>query len=172
VPNADASRLVPFYDLIDQVGTDVQLTRGAWLWKFEGLWRAQHGQHYAAAVGGFEYTLYQILATDTDLGLLLEYSWDGRDSDPADQPPVLLDDDLFIGTRVTLNDVHDSTLLAGLVIDRDSQASQLSLEAERRLDGHWKAEIESRWFLNSGGNDVASAFRDDSYVTVRLSRYF
>ena len=172
VANADGSRLVPYYDLIDQVGTDVQLTRGAWLWKFEGLWRGQHGQHYGAVVGGFEYTLYQILATDTDLGLLLEYSWDGRDSDPAEQPPALLDDDLFVGARLTLNDVHDSTLLAGVVVDRDSQASQLSLEAERRLDSHWKAEVESRWFLNSGGNDVVSAFRDDSYLTLRVSRYF
>jgi hypothetical protein len=172
VPNADASRLIPYYDLIDQVGADVQLTRGAWLWKFEGLWRAQHGQHYGAMVAGFEYTLYQILATDADLGLLLEYSWDGRDSDPAKQPPVLLDDDLFFGARLTLNDVQDSALLAGVVIDRDSQASQLSIEAERRLDSHWKAEVESRWFLNSGGNDVASAFRDDSYVTLRLARYF
>jgi hypothetical protein len=172
LPDADAGRLIPYYDLINQVGTDVQLTRGAWLWKFEGLWRAEHGQHYGATVGGFEYTLYQFLATDADLGLLLEYSWDGRDSDPAEQPPVLLDDDLFFGTRLTLNDVHDSTVLAGIVIDRASQASQLSVEAERRLDGHWKAELESRWFLNSGGNDVASAFRDDSYVTVRVARYF
>jgi hypothetical protein len=73
---------------------------------------------------------------------------------------------------VTLNDVHASTLLAGFVVDRDTQASQFSFEAERRLDGHWKTELDSRWFLNSGGNDVAAAFQDDSYVTVRLSRYF
>lgn len=172
VPNADASRLVPSYDLINQVGTDVQLTRGAWLWKFEGLWRAQHGEHYAAAVGGFEYTLYQLMASEADLGLLLEYSWDGRSSDPAQQPPVLFDDDFFLGARLTLNDVQSSELLVGFVIDRDSHASQLSLEAARRLDNHWSVEAESRWFVNDGGNDVVAAFKDDSYLTLRLSRYF
>ncbi len=169
--NATGDRLVPFYDLIRQVGTDIQLTRGAWLWKFEGLWRAQHGEHYAAAVGGFEYTRYQVLASDADLGLLLEYSWDGRSSDPSRQPPVLLDDDIFFGMRLSLNDVQSSTLLAGVVVDRDTRARQFSLEAERRLSNHWSLELESRWF-SGGGDVVATALRDDSHITLRLSRYF
>jgi hypothetical protein len=142
------------------------------LWKFEGLWRAQHGQHYAAAVGGFEYTLYQVADSDADLGLLVEYSRDGRSDNPAKQPPVLLDDDLFLGARLSLNDVQGSELLAGVIVDRDSRASQLSVEAERRLTNHWSLELESRWFISSGGNDVAAAFRDDTYITLRMLRYF
>jgi hypothetical protein len=172
IPNANGTRLIPFYDLIKQVGTDIQWTHEGWLLKFEGLWRAQHGDHYFATVGGFEYTLYQVVESDADLGLLIEYSWDGRDSNPADQPPVLFDDDFFLGSRLTLNDVQDSELLVGFVIDRDNHASQLSVEAERRLTNHWNLEAESRWFLNSGSNNVANAFKDDSYVTLRLSRYF
>jgi len=171
VPNAGGTRLVPYYDLIRQVGTDIQLTRGSWLWKFEGLWRAQHGDHYTAVVGGFEYTRYQVMASDTDLGLLLEYSRDERSSNPAVQPPVLLDDDLFFGARLSLNDVQGSELLAGFIVDRDSHATQLSVEAERRLTNYWSVELESRWFLSSGGNDVSAAFRDDSYVTLRVLRY-
>ena len=170
--NSNATRLVPFYDLIKQVGTDIQFTHEGWLWKFEGLWRAQHGDHFLATVGGFEYTLYQLAGSATDLGLLLEYSWDGRSSNPADAPPILFDDDIFVGTRLTLNDVQDSELLAGFVVDRDTRASQLTVEAERRLSDHWNMELESRWFINSGNNNVVSAFRDDSYVTLRLSRYF
>jgi hypothetical protein len=172
VANAAGNRLRPVYDLVEQVGTDIQFTRGAWLWKFEGLWRAQHGRHYGAAVGGFEYTVYQVLDSDTDLGLLLEYSWDGRDKDPARQPPVLLDDDIFFGSRLTLNDVHDSTLLLGAIVDRDSRASQVSVEISRRLDSRWKLEAESRWFVNSRGDDPVTVFRDDSYLTLRLLRYF
>jgi hypothetical protein len=45
------------------------------------------------------------------------------------------------------------------------------VEAERRLDNHWKLELESRWFLNSG-DDIAVAFKKDSHVTLRLARYF
>ena len=170
--NNNATRLVPFYDLIKQVGTDIQFTHEGWLWKFEGLWRAQHGDHFLATVGGFEYTLYQLAGSATDLGLLLEYSWDGRSSNPADAPPILFDDDIFVGTRLTLNDVQDSELLAGFVVDRDTRASQLTVEAERRLSDHWNMELESRWFINSGNSDVVSAFRDDSNVTLRVSRYF
>ncbi|MGD8842261.1 MAG: hypothetical protein PVJ83_02195 [Gammaproteobacteria bacterium] len=172
VPDAGGNRLVPVYDLIKQVGTDIQLTRGAWLWKFEGLWRAQHGDHYAAAVGGFEYTLYQIASSDADLGLLLEYSRDGRSDDPQRQPPVLLDDDFFFGSRLTFNDVSDSTVLAGMTVDRDTHAIQLSVEAERRLNNHWKAELEGIWFVSDGDDDLAAVFRNDSYVTLRLARYF
>jgi hypothetical protein len=172
IPNAAGTRLVPYYDLIEQVGADVQYTRAGWLWKFEGLWRAEHGHHFTAAVGGFEYTLYQIRDTAADLGLLLEYSYDGRDDDPAELPPVIFDDDFFFGARLTLNDVQDSELLAGFSIDRSDQASQLSLEASRRLDNHWTTELEGRWFLNSGNGAVLSAFKKDSFLTFRLLRYF
>jgi hypothetical protein len=170
--NDTATRLIPFYDLIDQVGADIQYTREGWLWKFEGLWRSQHGDHFTAAIGGFEYTLYQIGESNADLGILLEYSYDGRDDDPAEAPPVIFDDDLFFGGRLTLNDVQDSQLLAGLAIDRDDQASQLSLEASRRLNNHWSTELEGRWFINSGERGVLSAFKKDSYLTLRLFRYF
>jgi len=77
-----------------------------------------------------------------------------------------------MGSRLTLNDVQDSELLVGFVIDRDTRAAQLTVEAERRLDNHWNMELESRWFINSGNSGVVSAFQDDSYVTLRLSRYF
>lgn len=172
IPNAGFSRLVPFYDLINQVGTDIQFTRAGWLWKFEGLWRAQHGDHFMAAIGGFEYTLYQIRETDADLGLLLEYSYDGRSDDPADAPPTLFEDDIFVGARLALNDVQDSELLAGLAVDRDDQSMQLSLEAERRFGNYWNMELEGRWFMDSGDGDIVAAFKKDSYVTFRLSRYF
>ena len=73
---------------------------------------------------------------------------------------------------MTLNDVQDSELLVGVVVDRDTGATQLSLEAERRLSNHWNLELESRWFRNAGNSSLISTFKDDSHVTLRLSRYF
>lgn len=72
------SVLIPHYDLIDQTGLEAQLTRGAWLWKLEAITRSGHGDRFAAAVAGFEYTLYQMAGTGADLGLLFEYQYDGR----------------------------------------------------------------------------------------------
>ena len=52
--------MIATYDLIQQAGLDVQYTRDAWLWKLEGILRDGHCDLFAAAVGGFEYTLYQV----------------------------------------------------------------------------------------------------------------
>ena len=165
-----AITLVPHYDQIDQTGVDVQLTKGAWLWKLEAITRGGHGERFAATVGGFEYTRFQVFESAADLGLLAEYHYDGRDQ--ARAPRTLFDDDLFIGGRLTLNDEQDSALLAGTVIDRTSQATLVSLEAERRLGEHWRLELEGRLFLNQPSGDPAFAIRDDDVVTLRLTRYF
>ncbi len=172
VPDATFTRFFAIYDIIDQASVDIQYTHESWLWKFEGLWRLQNGEHFFAAVGGFEYTLYQIANSTADLGLLLELSRDGRDEDFTVAPPTVLDDDVFAGARLALNDTQSSELLAGVVVDRNDRAYQLSVEAERRLGDRWKLELESRWFLNTGKSPVLSAFRQDSHVTLRLSRYF
>ncbi len=77
LPNASVTRLTPFYDIITQGGLDVRYTHDAWLWKFEGIVRDGQGPTFGAAVGGFEYTVFQILETSADLGLLFEYHYDG-----------------------------------------------------------------------------------------------
>jgi hypothetical protein len=170
--NETGSRLVPVYDLIDQVGTDIQFTHDAWLWKFEGLWRSQRGDKFFAAIGGFEYTLFQTFDTDADLGLLLEYSYDGRDKNPFEAPPTAFEEDIFLGARLAFNDVQSSEILMGLSIDPDDSSSTLAVEAERRLQQHWSAEVEGRWFMKSGDDPVLSAFKKDSFLTLRLIRYF
>jgi len=172
VPNRQGTRFIAHYDQIDQVGADVQYTHEAWLWKFEGIVRNQHGDHFGAMVGGFEYTLYQIINTPADLGLLLEYQYDRRDKDPAKAPQTMFDDDVFIGARLALNDVRDSELLIGVAVDREDGSSLLSMEVERRLDNHSTLELESRWFLNVDESNSLSAFKDDSFVAVRFTRYF
>jgi len=172
VPNATFTRFFTVYDVIDQASVDLQYTHDAWLWKFEGLWRSQNGQSFFAGVGGFEYTLYQIAGSDADLGLLLEYSRDGRSDDFRVAPPTLLDDDIFIATRLALNDTQSSEVLAGIFVDRNDHSYQFSVEAERRLGDRYKLELESRWFLNTSKSPVLSAFKQDSHVILRLSRYF
>lgn len=162
--------LAPFYDTITQGGLDVQYTTDAWLWKFEGIAREGQGKSFLATVFGFEYTLYQIAGSDADLGLLAEYQYDGRD--PADGAGVLADNDVFLGTRLTLNDVQDSQALAGVVIDRDDGTLFFSVEMSRRIGADWKAELEARMLTNVDDTNGAYAFRRDTFLNVRLSRYF
>lgn len=162
--------LVPHYEQIDQTGLDVQLTAGATLWKFEAITRGGQGDRFAAAVGGLEHTLYGVFESNADIGLLAEYLFDGRDNDRA--PPTSADDDFFLATRLTLNDAQDTALLAGVIVDRDTQTTLLSIEAERRLGDSWKMEMEARLFLNVASEDPISAVRNDDVITLRLTRYF
>ena len=138
--NGDIS-LRPHYDLIHQLELDVQYTKGAWLWKLEAITRAGHGHPFFATVGGFEYTFFQILDSNADLGLLAEFQYDGRD-DSRDAPFSISDNDLFLGARLALNDESSTAAFIGLVVDVTNASTLGTIEAERRLSKHWKAELE------------------------------
>ncbi|MGI9451340.1 MAG: hypothetical protein ACR2QH_12005 [Geminicoccaceae bacterium] len=165
----DATQFEPRYDQIHQFGLDLQYTKDAWLWKFEGIAREGQGT-FGAFVGGFEYTFYQINETDADLGVLSEYLYDGRDNDKA--PPTAFDNDLFLGARLTLNDINDTAALVGTVVDLETQTASFRLEAERRIGDSRKIELESQWFTNVDNDDVLAAARDDSYLLLRFSQFF
>jgi len=162
--------LIPRYDIINQTGLDVQYTKDAWLWKFEAISRQGHGKRFYAAVGGFEYTEYQIFDSQADLGLLLEFQYDGRDG--SDAPGTFGDNDIFAGARLALNDEQDTTSLIGMIVDVETGASFVSMEAERRIGDSWKIELEARFSLFIPDNDVAAGFRKDDAITLRLNRYF
>jgi len=168
-PQPGGLELTPRYDTIQQTGLDVQLTRDATLYKLEAISRFGHGDWFGAFVGGFEHTLYQLLDSDADLGLLAEYQFDGRD-DSA--PVTVADNDLFLGSRLTLNDVQDTAVLAGTIVDTKNGSTRAILEAERRIGDDWKVELESRLFLIANDRDPTAIFRDDDLLTLRLTRYF
>ena len=132
--------------------------------------REGQGDVFAAAVGGFEYTLFQVFETAADLGLLAEYLYDGRDQDEA--PPTVFENDVFLGARLALNDVPDTTALVGAVVDVEDQSTALFVEAERRLGDSWKLELESRLFLGVSDSNPLNAIKDDDFVLLRLSYFF
>ncbi|NIA70402.1 hypothetical protein HBA54_17495 [Pelagibius litoralis] len=158
------------YDLIHQTSLDAQYTTGPWLLKLEALTRDGHdGDRFFAAVGGFEYTFFGAFESNTDLGLLAEYLHDGRDSGT---PATPFEDDIFLGTRLALNDVEDTELLAGVILDLDQEERIFSVEFERRLSDNLNLEIEGQVFDNIDSNDLLSGFEDDSFVEIRLSWFF
>ncbi|NKB60349.1 MAG: hypothetical protein GKS00_28920 [Alphaproteobacteria bacterium] len=170
LPSADGTRLAPRYDKITQLGLDLQYTIDAWLWKFEGIVREGHDDPFAAMVGGFEYTFFQVADSDADVGVLAEVHLDGRDENRA--PPTIFDNDLFVGTRLALNDVDDTQALAGAVIDAEDGSLSFFLEAERRLGDTWKIEAEARLLGNVDDKNTLAPFKRDSFFNLRLSRFF
>ena len=169
VPAADGQSLLPVYDQIDQFGVDLQYTKEAWLWKLEAIARDGVSGSFAAAVVGFEYTLYQVSESSADVGLLLEYQYDGRDEF---EPATIADNDVFVGARLALNDIQDTAVLAGFSYDTDTGETFVNIEAERRFGDNWFAELRVRAFSGAEQGDTTFWLQKDDYVQLSISRYF
>lgn len=165
----DRPVLVPRYDVIDQFAVEAQWTRGATLWKLEGMTRGGHGDRFLAAVVGVEHTLFGLGGGSSDLGILGELMVDGRGDDA---PPTVFDNDVFLGLRWALNDSDDTSVLGGAIVDYRTGETIAFLEAERRIGGRWTVEIESRWFQNTLAGGVLSGLRRDDFFTLRVRRHF
>ncbi|MEJ2590310.1 MAG: hypothetical protein P8178_02730 [Candidatus Thiodiazotropha sp.] len=160
--------MAPYYALMHQTGLDLQATKGDWLWKLEAIHRRTDSSSYNASTGGFEYTLVGIGDSVMDLGLLAEYLYDGR-GEAATTP---FEGDLFLGIRLTANDVDGSELLTGVIRDRDSSATLFNLEASRRIGNAWKASAQVRFWFGVSDDDPLATLRHDDYCELTLARYF
>ena len=120
-------------------------------------------------VGGFEYTLYQLGESAADLGLLLEYQYDGRNEL---EPFTTADNDVFVGTRLALNDTQDTAVLAGVAWDTRTGETYLNVEAERRIGDSIAIEVRARAFSNAGPEDLSYAVLRDDYLQIQLAKYF
>lgn len=169
LPADDGQSLLPVYDQISQVGVDLQYTKDAWLWKLEAIARDGATHSFAAAVGGFEYTMYQVRESTADLGLLLEYQYDGRNEF---EPFTIADNDLFVAARLAMNDTQDTAVLAGLSYDTETGEAFVNIEAERRFGEDWFGELRVRAFSGAEPGDTTYWLRKDNYVQVSLARYF
>jgi len=165
----EGDRLLPVYEQMTQVGVDLQYTRDAWLWKLEALYRDATRDAFAAAVAGFEYTFYGVRDSSADIGLLMEYLHDGRNSDA---PPTAFDNDLFVGGRLALNDASDTSLLAGIAADLDTGELFVNVEAERRIGDNFSLELRLRAFMNADAIDSLYAIENDDYLQLGLSWYY
>lgn len=171
VPSVNESgnqTLRPYYGQIDQVGLDLQYTTGGWLWKLESIHRSGGGQDYEAAVGGFEYTFYGVFDSNLDVGTLLEYHHDSRGS--LSTSPF--NHDLFAGTRITLNDEQDTSMIADAFWDREYETTSFRVEFERRIGQNYKIEIEFQGFAKIPTNDPLFSVRRDSFLQIDFRRYF
>ena len=166
---SDGSRFIPHYDQIDQVGLDLQYTNEAWLWKLETIGRSGFQDSFGAAVGGFEYTFYGVSESAVDVGMLMEYQKDNRS---MAEPLTLADNDVFLATRLTLNDTQDSALLAGIVVDTENSETYLNIEAERRIGNNMVLQIRIRSITGTSPGDPSYAVSNDDYVQLQFSGYF
>ena len=160
--------LAPRYEVVHRTSLDLQATKDATLWKLEALHESGQGDSYVAWVAGFEYTWFGINESDMDLGLLVEHLFDGR----GGKAPHPLENDVFAGVRLAFNDEASTELLAGVIADGEGDATNLNLEASRRIGERWKVELEARAWTGVDRDDAMYPLQRDDYVQLTLSRFF
>ncbi|MDX8383115.1 MAG: hypothetical protein R8M45_03470 [Ghiorsea sp.] len=160
----------PYYAQISQTGLELQLTTDNTIWKSETIHRTGQGAAFIAATAGFEHTLYAIAGSSWDMGLLLEYLYDDRD--PTKAPPALGNHDVFAGFRLVMNDAQDTAILCGAIVDDQSGATLVNIEAERRLNNYLKLEFAASALTHIPDNDFLAAIRHDDFVELKLSWFY
>ena len=159
--------LQPFYSQIDQFGIDLQATLEAWLIKLEAISRDSNTEDFIAVAGGIEYTFVGVFDSNTDIGLVAEYLYDERDTQPFQK-------DLAIGLRFALNDTQSTEILVAAIDDQDNSSYAYFVEASRRLGDSYKLSLE----LRGGGtdntiiNDPIRQLEQDRFLQAELAYYF
>ena len=160
--------LVPFYQQISQLGFELQGNIEDMLWKLEVIHNDNPLEDYWAMQGGFEYSMYGIMDSNADLGWLVEYGWDERGEDGGSN----FQNDLFVGTRLALNDVDSTELLAGLSYDLDYESSSFLIEASRRFGDSLKVSLDMRLFSADEPQDPVYLFRNDDHIQLTAQYYY
>ena len=172
--------LVPHYAQIRQYGLDAQLTIESWLIKLEAIRRegavnrpppnALLGEEedYAAFVGGVEYTFSGVFDSEADISLLGEWSYDERGRRSANR----YQNDVFFASRLALNDVENTELIASVIADMDHSTRLLGFEAKRDLSDNWTATVEAAVMLDVDEKDVIHETRRDGYVLLNATYSF
>jgi hypothetical protein len=160
--------LVPFYDRLRQASIDAQYVIGSMALKVEALRRYQQGRITWGTVSGFEYTFGDVAGSGADIGVLAEYLYDEYDEGLS----VLFDDEIFVGSRLALNDVAGTQVLAGVIASReDGKSLRYGLEASGRLTDDWKLSLEARIF-SKWPQDDSAFLADQDFLTLTLERFF
>ena len=180
INSEDRSRLIPYYDQINQTGIDIQSVYGSWLYKLEALHRSGQGESFFAWVGGFEYTFINIASSGIDLGVIGEWAYDDRDNkctpgfdnDRDNKCTTGFDNDLMMGARMAFNDAASTEALMGMIQDINSSGTTFTLEASTRITNHWKISINAFFVLDSSSSDIIYDLRNDDYLQLELFYYF
>ena len=162
----DGENFAPHYELIDQTGLELQASSGSMLWKLEAIQRKSDRKTINAYTVGGEYTL--VTQNGYDVGFLAEYNYDNRGMESI----TGLDDDVFVGLRIALNDEQSTSFLGGMNKDNESGTISYFAEASRRLGDSWKLSAKAFGFKDVAEDEFLYLLRNDGFVELSLEKYF
>ncbi len=147
--------LRPHYERIRQYGLDAALPAGDFLFKLEAIERenssnsAQEKQDYSAWVVGGEYSLYSVLDSVADVTFFGEWVYDDR----KQKATGTFQDELFLSTSISFNDVSGTQLSFAVFEDLDYDSSTYAVELKRRFNDQWSWKFEANSVKRSDQKD-------------------
>jgi len=164
---------------VDKAMTYDTLVVGNTLFKLEALYADvrddPHISDYYHAAAGIEHTLPQVYG-EADLGLIAEYyRYETLEPDRYTDLDLfeVFQNDLFLGLRLSLNDVNSASLVGGVVADLEYDEQSYYAEYETRLFDTMKLNVDYRYVEPS--KETETAFRllgRFQSVTLKIGYYF
>ncbi len=159
------------YPIVHQVGIDYQVIMNSTTFKLESVYRSGDFQiisNILSIAGGIEHTLSNANEAGTDIGLIAEYVYDNRRELSFNS----LDNDLFLGSRITLNNEASTEIIVGIYRDLSKSTSIARLEGSQRLKGDMKLSILAQFYSSVDDREFVYLFRKDSSLEIELLKYF
>ena len=130
----DGGNLLPLYHEITQYGVicngpPARRFINLMIQRYDQLNQSGIAEDYTAGIAGFEHTLYGVMDSNGDLALFAEYARDSRGDDAARG----LQNDLFLGGILSMNDVDDTQYRVIIGYDLDEASRSITAEYSRRL---------------------------------------
>ena len=83
-----------------------------------------------------------------------------------------MNNELFLGQRITFNDKQSTNIIAGFVMDTLLDTRIYTLQFNRRLNSGWKMQLEAKIFNNVDVDDSLYSNKKDRYIQASLNNYF
>lgn len=158
-------KLVPYYSIMRQTGLELQWTQGSLALKHESFYRAERGADTFRTVYGLEYTLFQLGESRRDLGLILEHNYDSR----LRRAATALQNDLFVGTRLSFNNETSSELIAGVFRDLEHHSVIGKIEWQHRLAAALTLTLNVYTFHRIEQPEPLYVNRNDSFIELGVN---
>ncbi len=172
--------LVPFYELIRQVGIDAQLIAGSLLLKLEAIHRSgsqnrrldqflrYEEEDYEAFIAGGEYSFNGVWESNVDLTVIGEWSRDGR----GEWATNAFENDVLTAIRVGLNDEQSTEFFLSVVNSLETSARIFNSELTRRISDYWSFSVEAFVYSDVEPDDLLYEVRRDSFLALKLDCNF
>jgi len=159
--------LTPMYDLINQTSFEMLWLPGNTIFKLESFYQSNKVDDFFAAGIGFEREIPKLGPGNTSLTFYGEAYFDDRNQNLS-QALAIFQKDIFIGTRLALNDVSSSEFQFRWTYDLEYESSLIDIRAERRIGKNWFLNAVLYKFFHVESDPALKSFQNDDRLRMSL----